>query len=322
MRSGPRLGEEGPQPPLGCALSGVLENCIDMIIRARGYLFAMRNHGILPLWSDLLLVLAQQCCFPDETNDEKLLERGVRPADELRLPEAVARELPPAAKADQQSVEAALQRRLGQAERLDGVDQGGVGAFGCVRDGVGEPDKADDFGGQVMQGGGAPRGIGAAPLGRGPECLALIEIVCRPVADPLIDHGRPVDAAGLACQHGDGRQRLSLGRLGLHRLFQRGNRFWAQRCRRRLKRFGQVVVGQFVALVALPIPVARHGQPDAGDPPQPCSGDSQRFPRLAQERIDSDARGQRPKRRNGARRAMCGSHDRFLAGKWGLGCSH
>lgn len=219
-------------------------------------------------------------------------------------------------------MEAAFQRRLGQAERLDGVDQGFLGSFGCVRDGPGEAGKADDFRGQVMHGDGAPEGIGAATSGYCPERLALIEIACRPVADPLIDHGLPVDAAYLACHHGDGRQRPSRRPILMHCLFQHGDRFWAHRCRRYLERFDKVIIGQFAALVTLPIPVAWHGQLDAGDTPQPRRGDSQRFARLTEERIDRNARGQRPERRDGARCAVCSSHDRFGAGKWGLVCSH
>ena len=146
-----------------------------------------------------------------------------------------------------------------------------------------------NFHAQIPQGKFAPRHKGPAGAAGLPQCLALIEMRCGPMAHPLGNDARPIDARDICRQIRHRGQGLWLGRGPLERGQQHGHIGARGPCGIGLQR-GLQIIWQYLARR----PFLRKMRPRRHDAPPRHTRDTrrclgQRFARLAQKRVHSYA---------------------------------
>ena len=141
-----------------------------------------------------------------------------------------------------------------------------------------------------------PRAIGPAPFGRGPKRLTAIEVNCRPEADPVGDHGLPVPARRTAGELCDGGNALRRGSGLIGSTLQAIDIHPVQRIDSQCS--FQIRVGDRAVRDTLRKPRPWHDDPRTGHPPQTGRTCRQSLVRLPEKRVDGDAGGQGPDRRD------------------------
>ena len=191
-----------------------------------------------------------------------------------------------------------LERRGAEAEASRGAGDGLQRGGGRVGDEGGAPAEPEDLGRDVVGRMHAPGRPGVLVLRRDPQGLAGVEITPGPVADPVFDDTRPVDAAVRGRQVGDRRQRPARRARPSRQAFQRRRAARARAVGRSGERPGEVRIADGAVVETLQVPASRHGDRSAADAPQAGAGAGEGLAGLAEIRIDRHLRGQRPQRRN------------------------
>ena len=273
-----------------------------------GHRRLMRRDHIGPARRDPVLVLFEKRLFPQKPDGQEVGERVVRPPRKLRLPEMVAPDLAPAAQREQKLVEIGLERRLGQAQRVERPAfrfVGGVRGFAHI---LREALETGDFRGQVVGGELPPRVIGAAPARGGPERLALVEIARRPKAEAVGDDAGPIEPRDLRRQIRHGRLRRGGGRLGSGQPL---DRLEVEPLRVGTGGDGveDILIGDRALADEARVMGARHRHRHTCNAAESCAGLGQRFARLSEIGVHRHRGGQRPDRGNGARGGVAGLGD-------------
>ena len=284
-----------------------LQDGVDALVVARLDRPAMRGHRRAPGIGDLVFVLEKQRLLPHQADGEKIGDRVIGSPGKFCLPQLVSRNLCPTAQRYQQAMEICRYRCRTSAQPGRRTRQRPGRRLGRVGDEACEPAQTGDLGRQVMRRDRLPRGIGTLSPRRRPQCLPLVEIAGGPRAKSLGDDRRPVDSRSLGGKVGDCRQ--GWRRYWRHGggSFQRGDRCQPELGVRGRQRRGEIVVRHRAAIDPLAIPGSRHRDPGARDPRHQGSGAGKIEIGLAEIRVHRHARRERPHRRDGAARRICGT---------------
>ncbi len=189
-------GQEGCQLALVGAVGGVLQDSVQRLVGGRQHGNGVGGDRGLPVGGNGR-AMGQKRLFPDQPDCQKIGQRGIGLAFELRLPQQPARMHRPAAKVDQKPVERRRGRVGGQAQPVGRAQDGafgGVGGFGHMG---AEPGQPGDLGREIMGRPFPPGGKGTMAGPRCPKRLTPVEVACRPQPKAAVDHGGPVGAGGL-----------------------------------------------------------------------------------------------------------------------------
>ena len=289
-----RLGQRA----LRSAIGGFLKDCVQDLIGVWRNRQGMRGHRRLPGIRNLGLVAFEQRGFPDQADCQKVGHGVVGCSREFCLPQPVTCILRPTPQRHQQTVKIGLQRRCRQCEPLRHAYYRARCALRRFRNARCKSCKPDDLGRQVVSRDPAPRGVSASAAGRRPQRLALVEIPRCPGSETLGDQAWPIDARGLRREIGNRRHCAGFGRGLSGRMLQRCQAQRAHHSGRGGEGVPKIGIADGAAGDPFVIPASRHCHRRARHTRQPRANHCEALMRLAQEGIDRDTRGQRPKRRN------------------------
>ncbi len=299
-----RRAEAVGEAPLGRALGGFLKDLVNDVVGRGPHRLGEACARRRPAVTERVLVPVVERLLPEQPDREEVDQRAVRLAGELRLPQAVARELRPAAQRGEQAVEVGGQRGIVQAEVIHGARHGLHGALRGFRDEGGEALQPHDLRGDVVRGVDAEGGPGPLVLVGEPQCLTGVEIARRPDPETLGDYRRPVRPGDVGREVRHRRQRRRRGPILLRDRLQGLDRGGFVGIGRGGEGGIEVGVGDGPVGQALAVPGARHGDRAAAHAGEAGAGLGQALAGLAQVGIDRDIGGQGPERRDLAARGV------------------